>query len=154
MLEIKTQRGDLLIGDAEQGTFPAEHVAQCQGALWVAERDWIDICVYWPKMPVFIQRAYRGRSLYLAAVRGCGRFNTELGSSGQSDQGLREDGGMSAALPLFYRWDGESFTPVGTRGKLEADRQFVIGQNLSPCRRSKSGRCCLTVMNSHGLREA
>lgn len=35
---------------------------------------------------------------------------------------------MSAALPLFYRWDGESFTPVGTRGKLEADRQFVIGQ--------------------------
>lgn len=80
MLEIKTQRGDLLIETLSKGTFPAEHVAQCQGALWVAERDWIDICVYWPKMPVFIQRAYRDEVYISRLCAAVDAFNTELGS--------------------------------------------------------------------------
>lgn len=58
-LEIKTQRADLLIETILKDEFPSEHKAQCQGGLWIGEREWIDICVYWPKMPTFIKRAYR-----------------------------------------------------------------------------------------------
>jgi hypothetical protein len=59
MLEIKTCLPDILIANIESGQFPAEHVAQCQGGLLVAERKWIDIAMYWPGMPLFIKRAYR-----------------------------------------------------------------------------------------------
>lgn len=31
------------------------------------------------------------------------------------------------SLPLTWRWDGESMTPIGPRSRLEADRQFVVG---------------------------
>ena len=58
-LEIKTQRGDLLSKTLFKDEFPPEHVVQCQGGLLVGEREWIDICVYWPGMPLFIKRTYR-----------------------------------------------------------------------------------------------
>ena len=41
------------------GEIPKEHVAQCQGGLWVSEREWIDFISYWPGMKLFIKRAYR-----------------------------------------------------------------------------------------------
>lgn len=66
-LEIKTQRADLLIETILKDEFPSEHKAQCQGGLWVGEREWIDICVYWPKMPSFIKRAYRD-DLYIKSL--------------------------------------------------------------------------------------
>lgn len=58
-LEIKTQRADLLIDTLLKDEFPSEHRAQCQGGLWVGEREWVDICVYWPGMPLFKKRAGR-----------------------------------------------------------------------------------------------
>jgi YqaJ-like viral recombinase domain len=78
MLEIKTKRADLLIDVLDKGEFPSEHKAQCQGALWVAEREWIDICVYWPKMPVFIKRAYRDDAYILTLSAAVRAFNEEL----------------------------------------------------------------------------
>lgn len=78
MLEIKTKIPDLLIECLERNEFPREHRAQCQGALWVAEREWIDIVVYWPAMPVFIKRAHRDEE-YIANLAGeIDRFNDEL----------------------------------------------------------------------------
>ena len=59
MLEIKTKLPHLMIEVLGRGAFPPEHVAQCQGALWVAEREWIDIAVYWPRMPRFVKRTTR-----------------------------------------------------------------------------------------------
>lgn len=38
---------------------PTEHRAQCQGGLWVAEREWIDFQSYCPKLPPFIKRVHR-----------------------------------------------------------------------------------------------
>lgn len=58
-LEIKTQRADLLVETILKDEFPPEHKAQCQGGLWVGELEWIDLPVYWPKMPLFVKRAYR-----------------------------------------------------------------------------------------------
>jgi hypothetical protein len=59
MLEVKTKLPHLLIEVLLKDEFPPDHKAQCQGALWVAEREWIDIAVYWPRLPLFIARAHR-----------------------------------------------------------------------------------------------
>lgn len=78
MLEIKTKLPHLLIDVLLKDEFPPEHKAQCQGALWVAERDWIDIAVYWPKLPLFVKRAYRDEG-YIANLAGAVKeFNEEL----------------------------------------------------------------------------
>jgi hypothetical protein len=59
MLEIKTKLPHLQAEVLLANRLPPEHMAQCQGALWVAEREWIDFVSYWPKMPPFIYRVHR-----------------------------------------------------------------------------------------------
>lgn len=78
MLEIKSKLPDLVIECWERGDFPPEHKAQCQGGLWVAEREWIDIVVYWPAMPVFIKRAYRDEPYISEMSKAIDQFNDEL----------------------------------------------------------------------------
>lgn len=68
MLEIKTQRGDLIIDTLFNDRVPPEHMAQCQGNLWVAEREWIDLVIYWPGMPMFSKRIYRDDA-YIARLK-------------------------------------------------------------------------------------
>jgi hypothetical protein len=77
-LEIKTQRADLLIDTILKDEFPSEHKAQCQGGLWVGEREWIDLCVYWPKMPTFVKRAYRDEAYIKILASELMRFQSEL----------------------------------------------------------------------------
>jgi hypothetical protein len=77
-LEIKTKRGDILIECIERESFPPEHYAQVQGALLVTEREWWDLCVFWPKMPMPIYRMHRDEA-YLAMLKGeIDRFLDEL----------------------------------------------------------------------------
>lgn len=78
ILEIKTQRGDLLVETLLRDEFPPEHKAQCQGALWVAEREWVDIAVYWPKLPLFVKRAYRDEAYISKLSSAVDQFNEEL----------------------------------------------------------------------------
>jgi hypothetical protein len=54
VLETKTMRPDLLIALALRGAagFPTEHRAQCQGILWVTGREWVDLEIFYRKMPV------------------------------------------------------------------------------------------------------
>lgn len=59
MLEIKTAAPHILIPLLLKGDFPPEHKAQAQGNLMVAERQWIDIEIFWPKMKPLIVRAER-----------------------------------------------------------------------------------------------
>lgn len=78
MLEIKTKLPHLMIEVILADKFPAEHKAQCQGALWVAEREWIDIAIYWPGMPLFVKRATRD-DIYIKTLSDeVDRFNEEL----------------------------------------------------------------------------
>lgn len=78
MLEIKTALPHILGDIVLKGTFPSDHTAQCQGNLWTAEREWIDLFVYWPKMKPFKQRAYRDEP-YIANLSNAVRlFNEEL----------------------------------------------------------------------------
>lgn len=78
MVEIKTQLPHLLIDTLLRTDFPPEHKAQCQGALWVAEREWIDIAIYWPKLPLFIRRAYRDEAYIAELSKAIDKFNDEL----------------------------------------------------------------------------
>lgn len=81
MLEVKTKLPHLLLDVLLKDEFPPEHKAQCQGALWVAEREWIDIAIYWPKLPLFIKRAYRDDG-YIANLAGAvSTFNDELAAT-------------------------------------------------------------------------
>ena len=59
MLEIKTQAPHLLIGTIEDGRVPSEHIAQIQGNLWVFEREWMDVLIYFSGMPEFRARVPR-----------------------------------------------------------------------------------------------
>ena len=59
LTEVKTKLPKFQVGVILAGEIPKEHVAQCQGGLWVSEREWIDFISYWPGMPLFIKRAYR-----------------------------------------------------------------------------------------------
>ena len=78
LLEIKSKLPALVIDQIMDGEFPPEHVAQCQGGLWVAERQWIDIVVYWEGLPLFVKRAERDE-LYIAGLaREVAAFNAEL----------------------------------------------------------------------------
>lgn len=78
VLEIKTAAPHILIGYIEADKFPSEHIAQCQGNLWVSGRDWLDLVVYWPKMPTFIKRIERD-PVYIAGLsKAVDEFNVEL----------------------------------------------------------------------------
>lgn len=77
-LEIKTQRADLLADTLLKDEFPSEHRAQCQGGLWVGERDWIDLYVYWPKMPPFIKRLGRDEAYIKNLKSEVDRFRDDL----------------------------------------------------------------------------
>lgn len=78
MLEIKTALPHILADLILKDDFPPAHKAQCQGGIWIAEREWIDIAVYWPKMPRFVKRAFRDEP-YIKEISGAvDQFNDEL----------------------------------------------------------------------------
>jgi len=78
MLELKTKRGDILVDLLLRDALPPEHKAQTQGALWVAEREWIDLACYWPGLPLFVKRCYRDEAYIGSLAAAVGRFNAEL----------------------------------------------------------------------------
>lgn len=80
MLEIKTKLPHLLLAAHEQGGFPSEHKAQCQGQLWIAEREWVDLICYWPRMQPLIVRAHRDEAFIKEMSGEVDRFNDELAS--------------------------------------------------------------------------
>lgn len=78
ILEVKTKLPHLAIECLLKDEFPSEHKAQCQGGLWVAEREWIDIVVYWPRVPLFVKRAWRDEAYIAKLESAVAAFNDEL----------------------------------------------------------------------------
>lgn len=76
--EIKSKAPHILLEVLEKDKFQPEHWAQCQGGLWVAEREWIDQINYWPNMPTPIFRAYRDEEYIIQIEEAVDRFNDEL----------------------------------------------------------------------------
>lgn len=77
-LEIKTTMARLLIKIMMRGDYPPEHKHQCQGTLWVTERAWIDIAIFCPKMPLFVERIHRDEPFISAMAAAVDEFNFEL----------------------------------------------------------------------------
>lgn len=78
MLEIKTKLPHLQLDCILYDELPAEHRAQCQGQLWIAQREWVDFVSYWPGLPLFAKRVYRDES-YIARLKvEVDAFNSEL----------------------------------------------------------------------------
>lgn len=63
LTEIKTKLPKFQVGVILANEVPKDHIHQCQGGLWVSEREWIDFISYWPGMPLFVKRAYRDEAL-------------------------------------------------------------------------------------------
>jgi hypothetical protein len=83
MLEIKTCLPDLIIEMILKADFPPKFKAQVQGQLWVAEREWTDLFVYYRKPPSaktmhYKVRAYRESAYIRLLSNEVDRFNNEL----------------------------------------------------------------------------
>ncbi|QOR40626.1 exonuclease [Billgrantia diversa] len=78
LAEIKTKLPKYQIELLIEGELPQEHVAQCQGGLWVSEREWIDFVSYWPGMPLFVKRAYRDEALIRTIAERVEAFYEEM----------------------------------------------------------------------------
>ena len=97
LLEIKTKRGDLLIDCLLKDEFPSEHRAQCQGGLWVSEREWVDLTVFWPGLPLFVKRQARDESYIKNLAAEVDRFNDELA---ETVERIRRYGAPPVKAPL------------------------------------------------------
>lgn len=75
-LEVKTKLPHLLIDVILKDEFPSEHKAQVQGTLWLTGRQWWDIAIYWPGIPLFVKRAHRDEG-YIANLAGAVKTFTE-----------------------------------------------------------------------------
>lgn len=78
MVEIKTKLPHLQIDVLTRGELPPEHKAQCQGQLWVAEREWVDFVSYWPRLPLFVKRVHRDEEYIKTLSAAVDAFNAEL----------------------------------------------------------------------------
>lgn len=79
-LEIKTALPHIQVERLLKGELPAEHRAQVQGVMWVAERQWLDFVSYCPRLPLLIVRVPRDDG-YIATLAGAVKeFNAELAS--------------------------------------------------------------------------
>jgi len=77
-LEIKSAIPSVQIDRLQRGKLPAEHVAQVQGNIWVAERDWWDFMSYCPKLPPLILRVPRDDQYISELTKAVDAFNEEL----------------------------------------------------------------------------
>lgn len=58
LLEIKCPLGPTQVGAWRRGV-EVDHLCQIQGQLWIAEREWVDLFSYHPKLPLTAKRVYR-----------------------------------------------------------------------------------------------
>lgn len=79
-LEIKTAKPDVLIPLLLKGaqSWPQEHKAQVQGNMWICEREFWDLFIYWPKLPPFLVRLYRDEKYIKEMGDAVERFNFDL----------------------------------------------------------------------------
>jgi hypothetical protein len=98
LLELKSAAPNVLVEIILKGSFPAAHVAQCQGGLWVAEREWVEIMVYHPRMTPFRKKAYRDEPYIRNLAAEIDRFNTNLAEMVETVRRYGEPSNLRAAL--------------------------------------------------------
>jgi hypothetical protein len=79
-LELKCPSAGVHVGyllDGDEGV-AAKYRAQVQGALWITERSWWDVCSYHPMMPEALVRVERDEELISALAEAVGHFLERL----------------------------------------------------------------------------
>jgi hypothetical protein len=78
LVEFKSAEPHLLIDILSSGHAPPTAMAQIQGQLWISGRQWCDLVIGWPKMPLSITRI-RASDTYIAPLAMAVKaFNNEL----------------------------------------------------------------------------
>lgn len=88
MFENKDALAHIQIERLEDNALPSEHVAQCQGGLMVAEREWIDFQSYCRGLPPLVVRVYRDENYINALRAGVARFVDELNELVEKVRGM------------------------------------------------------------------
>lgn len=108
LLEIKSKLPHLQLEVLLKKQLPPEHVAQCQGALWVTGRKWLDFISYWPGLPLFRLRVEPDLEYFEKLQLAVGAFLLEM-------EELRKELPTGGVLPVkndpnttFDSLDGES----------------------------------------------
>jgi hypothetical protein len=78
LLEVKTMFPRLWMPHVLKGTYPPEFTPQTQGLLWVTEREWCDLIIYWQKRRPFVTRIYRDEAYIAQLAKAVKAFNEEL----------------------------------------------------------------------------
>lgn len=128
VLEIKTKKPEILIPHFYQKSFPEEHKAQCQGGLWIAQREWVDLMLYWPDMPPLIKRAYRDEVYIRKLESEISRFNEELEMMVQQIKSTHT--GFGIRIENVLKESKKEHTTAKGRGKKQR-----------ACRRNVGGIC-------------
>ena len=89
LVEIKTMLPDLLIEEMLKPGFPSKHRAQAQGGLWVTGRQWVDLVLYHPKMPLVVRRGPRDHGFIASLAGEVEMFNRELAAMVEQIRGYR-----------------------------------------------------------------
>lgn len=77
-VEIKSKLPHLLLHYLLSDSMPPEHTKQMQGGLWVAEREWCDLVVFYPGMKPYIKRAYRDEKLIAEIKQAVEAFYSDM----------------------------------------------------------------------------
>ncbi|MBX4336480.1 lambda exonuclease family protein [Bartonella raoultii] len=134
LLEIKTKKPEILIPYFYQKSFPQEHKAQCQGGLWIAQREWVDLMLYWPNMPPLIKRAYRDEAYIRQLENEISRFNEALErmvqhiKSAETGFGMRGENILEKTLSPKYEKKQAMRCGKTIKEKLERKENAPLGR--------------------------
>jgi hypothetical protein len=79
LLQIKTMKPELLIALAEKGTLPSGYRPQCQGELWVAGAEEIDLMFFYEGMPIAPTFTMQRDEPYIGTIKdACAVFDYDL----------------------------------------------------------------------------
>ena len=78
LVEFKSMNPPGLIEVLESNVAPKGHNPQIQGQLWITGRQWCDLVIGWPKMPLFISRVFRDEPFMANLSRELQTFNSDV----------------------------------------------------------------------------
>lgn len=91
-LEIKSAAAHVQVDRLLANRVPPEHIAQVQGNIWIAEREWWDFVSYCPKLPLLVVRVYRDDEYIQKLEAAVEAFNWELNETVERIRRLGGDG--------------------------------------------------------------
>jgi hypothetical protein len=78
MIETKSRRQKFQFETISEGVVPTEYLIQCQTALLVSERDWLDFISYSSGMPMFVLRVEPDARVQSAIIDCAGQFEAQI----------------------------------------------------------------------------